>query len=111
MEAIQTNRTPNFYSCNTNPNMRHRDSVSHGTMNCRNGYVPTDTFTTSNVCAFERELEKLHPDNRNVRAKVRTAPFSFMVVGLGNQFRFDRGRGAGQRWFVYRWKAGKYDTG
>ncbi|MGA2242663.1 MAG: DpnI domain-containing protein [Verrucomicrobiota bacterium] len=24
-------------------------------------------FTTSDVCAFERELEKLHPDNRHVR--------------------------------------------
>ncbi len=33
--------------------------------------VPTNTFTTTDVYAFERELEKLHPDNRHVRDKIR----------------------------------------
>jgi type II restriction enzyme len=33
--------------------------------------VPTNTFTTADVYAFERELEKLHPDNRHVRDKIR----------------------------------------
>jgi type II restriction enzyme len=33
--------------------------------------VPTNTFTTSDVYAFTRELEKLHPDNRHVRDKIR----------------------------------------
>jgi type II restriction enzyme len=33
--------------------------------------VPTNTFTTSDVYAFERELEQLHPDNRHVRDKIR----------------------------------------
>jgi hypothetical protein len=33
--------------------------------------VPTNTFTTVDVCAFESELEKLHPDNRHVRDKIR----------------------------------------
>ena len=28
-------------------------------------------FTNSDVYAFERELEALHPDNRNIRAKIR----------------------------------------
>ena len=28
---------------------------------------PSDSFTTADVYAFERELEKLHPDNRHVR--------------------------------------------
>jgi hypothetical protein len=28
---------------------------------------PTNELTTTDVYAFERELEKLHPDNRNVR--------------------------------------------
>jgi hypothetical protein len=32
---------------------------------------PSDSFTTADVFAFERELEKLHPDNRNVRPKIR----------------------------------------
>jgi len=33
--------------------------------------VPTNTFTTDDVYAFERELEKLHPDNRHVKDKIR----------------------------------------
>ncbi len=33
--------------------------------------VPTNEFTTAEVYAFERELEKLHPDNRHVRDKIR----------------------------------------
>ena len=32
---------------------------------------PTNTFTTSDAYAFTRELEKLHPDNRHVRDKIR----------------------------------------
>ena len=28
-------------------------------------------FSTSDAYAFERELEQLHPDNRNVKAKIR----------------------------------------
>ena len=32
---------------------------------------PTNTFTTSEVYAFTRELERLHPDNRHVRDKIR----------------------------------------
>jgi len=32
---------------------------------------PSDSFTTADVYAFERELEKLHPDNRHVRDKIR----------------------------------------
>jgi type II restriction enzyme len=31
----------------------------------------TGIFTTADVYAFERELEKLHPDNRHVRDKIR----------------------------------------
>ncbi|MFZ0828015.1 MAG: hypothetical protein WAO02_11390 [Verrucomicrobiia bacterium] len=33
--------------------------------------LPDNTFTTAEVYAFERELEKLHPDNRHVRDKIR----------------------------------------
>ena len=32
---------------------------------------PTNEFTTTDVYAFERELEKLHPDNRHVKDKIR----------------------------------------
>jgi type II restriction enzyme len=32
---------------------------------------PTNEFTTAEVYAFERELEKLHPDNRHVKDKIR----------------------------------------
>ena len=32
---------------------------------------PSDSFTTTDVYAFERELEKLHPDNRHVKDKIR----------------------------------------
>jgi type II restriction enzyme len=32
---------------------------------------PTNEFTTAEVYIFERELEKLHPDNRHVRNKIR----------------------------------------
>jgi type II restriction enzyme len=32
---------------------------------------PSDSFTTSDVYAFTRELERLHPDNRHVRDKIR----------------------------------------
>ena len=28
-------------------------------------------FTTADACAFTRELEQLHPDNRHVRDKIR----------------------------------------
>ena len=37
----------------------------------RRGTPPSDSFTTSDVYAFTRELEKLHPDNRHVRDKIR----------------------------------------
>ncbi len=37
----------------------------------RRGTPPSDSFTTAEVYAFERELEKLHPDNRHVRDKIR----------------------------------------
>ncbi len=33
--------------------------------------VPANSFTTAEVYAFERELEKLHPDNRHVKDKIR----------------------------------------
>jgi flagellar basal body-associated protein FliL len=33
--------------------------------------VPTNTFTTADAYAFERELGQLHPDNKNVRPKIR----------------------------------------
>jgi len=33
--------------------------------------VPTNTFTTSDVYAFARDLETLHPDNRHVKDKIR----------------------------------------
>jgi len=33
--------------------------------------VPTNTFTTADAYAFTRELEALHPDNRNIRPKIR----------------------------------------
>jgi type II restriction enzyme len=32
---------------------------------------PSDSFTTADVYAFTRELEKLHPDNRHVKDKIR----------------------------------------
>jgi hypothetical protein len=32
---------------------------------------PTKEFTTADVYAFERELAELHPDNRNIKAKIR----------------------------------------
>src|SRR5208283_3715149 len=37
----------------------------------RRGTPPSDSFTTAEVYAFERELEQLHPDNRHVRDKIR----------------------------------------
>jgi len=33
--------------------------------------VPTNEFATAEVYAFTSELEKLHPDNRHVRDKIR----------------------------------------
>jgi type II restriction enzyme len=33
--------------------------------------APTGEFTTADAYAFTRELEKLHPDNRHVRDKIR----------------------------------------
>ncbi|MFZ0828018.1 MAG: hypothetical protein WAO02_11405 [Verrucomicrobiia bacterium] len=33
--------------------------------------APTGEFTTADAYAFEGELEKLHPDNRHVRDKIR----------------------------------------
>jgi hypothetical protein len=32
---------------------------------------PSEEFTNDDVCAFERELEQLYPDNRHVKAKIR----------------------------------------
>jgi hypothetical protein len=32
---------------------------------------PSDTYTTTDVYAFESELEKLHPYNRHVKDKIR----------------------------------------
>jgi type II restriction enzyme len=32
---------------------------------------PSDSFTTTDAYAFTRELEKLHPDNRHVKDKIR----------------------------------------
>jgi type II restriction enzyme len=32
---------------------------------------PTREFTNEEVYAFARELEKLHPDNRHIRDKIR----------------------------------------
>jgi len=37
----------------------------------RRGTPPSDVFTTADVYAFTREQEKLHPDNRHVRDKIR----------------------------------------
>lgn len=33
--------------------------------------APTGEFTTADACIFERQLGQLHPDNRNVKAKIR----------------------------------------
>ena len=35
------------------------------------GTRPSDSFTTTDAYAFTRELEQLHPDNRQVRDKTR----------------------------------------
>jgi len=32
---------------------------------------PSDSFTTAEVYAFERKLEKLHPDGRHIKDKIR----------------------------------------
>ncbi len=32
---------------------------------------PTNTFTTTDAYAFTRELEKLHPDNKHIKDKIR----------------------------------------
>jgi len=32
---------------------------------------PSDSFSTSDVYAFERELAELHPDNEHVKEKIR----------------------------------------
>jgi len=37
----------------------------------RRGTPPSDSFTTADAYAFTRELEKLHPDNRHVKDKIR----------------------------------------
>jgi type II restriction enzyme len=39
-------------------------------------------FTNRDVYAFERELEKLHPDNRNIRAKIRQKLQDLAKAGL-----------------------------
>ena len=51
--------------------------------------VPTNTFTTSEVYAFTRELEKLHPDNRHVRDKIRQQ--LQVLRNLGLLLHIDRG--------------------
>ncbi len=33
--------------------------------------APTGEFTTADTYAFTRELERLHPDNRHVKDKIR----------------------------------------
>ncbi len=33
--------------------------------------APTREFSTADAYIFERELERLHPDNRNIKAKIR----------------------------------------
>jgi len=37
----------------------------------RRGTPPSDSFTTADVYAFERELEKLHPDFTKAEVKIR----------------------------------------
>ena len=37
----------------------------------RRGTPPSDIFTTADSYVFARELEKLHPDNRHVKDKIR----------------------------------------
>jgi type II restriction enzyme len=44
--------------------------------------VPTNNFTTSDVYAFECELEKLHPDNRHVKDKIRQQLQALRDAGL-----------------------------
>jgi type II restriction enzyme len=44
--------------------------------------VPTNTFTTADAYAFTRELEKLHPDNRHVRDKIRQQLHVLRDAGL-----------------------------
>jgi len=45
-------------------------SVQSGKMG-RRGTPLSDSFTTADAYAFERELGQLHPDNRNIKAKIR----------------------------------------
>jgi hypothetical protein len=44
--------------------------------------APTGEFTTPDAYAFTRELEKLHPDNRKVRSKIRQQLQVLRDVGL-----------------------------
>lgn len=41
-----------------------------GILNCVNA-IPTDLFTLSEIYAFENELQAKHPQNRNIRPKIR----------------------------------------
>jgi hypothetical protein len=45
----------------------------------RRSAPPSDEFTNEEVCAFERELEQLHPDNPDKQHRGRSATF---VVAL-----------------------------
>jgi hypothetical protein len=48
------------------------------------------TFTTADVYAFTRELEKFHPDNRNVKAKIRQQLLPSLRYGAAGQSLRDR---------------------
>jgi hypothetical protein len=43
---------------------------------------PSDSFTTADAYIFEQELEQLHPDNRNTKAKIRQQLQELRDAGL-----------------------------
>jgi type II restriction enzyme len=54
-------------------NLAKRDESAHSIPSSLSRLTPAATgeFTTAEVYAFTRELERLHPDNRHVRDKIR----------------------------------------
>ena len=51
--------------------VRRITGKSGGQGTARPTFSDLTTFTNADVYAFERELEKLHPDNRHIRDKIR----------------------------------------
>jgi hypothetical protein len=69
--------------------LRGRDASPRRPASRRDAPTTENEFTTADVYAFTRELEKLHPDNRHVRDKIHQQ--LQVLRGLGLLLHLERG--------------------